>query len=46
VSHPFKEEHTKDCRTYTGPRTKELLIQVSNEEGSAGEEGVEEDNVS
>ncbi|TVY23697.1 putative amino-acid permease [Lachnellula hyalina] len=33
-------------RTYTGPRTKELLIQVNNEEGSAGEEGVEEDNVS
>ncbi|TVY35244.1 putative amino-acid permease [Lachnellula occidentalis] len=33
-------------RTYTGPRTKELLIQVNTEDGSADGEGVEEDNMS
>jgi hypothetical protein len=31
-------------RTYTGPRTKELMVQIATEEGSA-DDGPEEDGI-
>ena len=33
----FDAASANSCRTYTGPRTKDLLVQIATEEGSVDE---------